>query len=120
MNHTSTMESVAVPATPVAPSISEDWVAVGVAGVLIAAILSGGARPDPIQVSWSSGADLARIFAPANVLNWIQLGLCLLVPTVVGARLLGAAGALLAVPAAALAQTLIAELAPGRAPKGGA
>ena len=42
------------------------------------------------------------------------------VSVLAGARLLGAAGALLAVPAAALAQALIAELAPGRARKGGA
>ena len=68
---------------------NEDWVAVGVAGVLIAAVLAG-VRPAPIQVVWSSASDLSRVFAMTNVVRWLVLGLFLLVPTVLGARLLGA------------------------------
>jgi uncharacterized integral membrane protein (TIGR00698 family) len=77
------------PPVALAPGVSEDWIAVGVAGVLIAAILSG-LRLDPIPFGWTTSADLARVLGPASLLRWLQLGLFLVIPTVLGARLLGA------------------------------
>jgi uncharacterized integral membrane protein (TIGR00698 family) len=73
----------------VASPVNEDWIAVGVAAVLIAAILLG-VRPGAIQFAWSNAADLSRVFGPGNIANWLQLGIYLLIPTVIGARLLGA------------------------------
>jgi uncharacterized integral membrane protein (TIGR00698 family) len=73
---------------PPAP-VSEDWIAVGVAGVLIAAILAG-FRLTPVQFGWTTGADLAGVFSLTSVLRWLQLGSFLVVPTVIGARMLGA------------------------------
>jgi uncharacterized integral membrane protein (TIGR00698 family) len=68
---------------------SEDWVAVGVAATLIVAVLLG-VRPRPVEFGWSGAVDLtARVFAPGNLLSWLQLGVCLLIPTAFGARLLG-------------------------------
>jgi uncharacterized integral membrane protein (TIGR00698 family) len=72
-----------------ASPVSEDWVAVGVAAVLISAILVG-VRPGSIQFGWSNASDLARIFGAGNLANWLVLGIYLLAPAVVGARLLGA------------------------------
>src|SRR5262245_5027299 len=77
------------PPVALAPGVSEDWIAVGVAGVLIAAILSG-LRLDPIPFGWTTSADLARVLGPASLLRWLQLGLFLVIPAVLGARLLGA------------------------------
>jgi uncharacterized integral membrane protein (TIGR00698 family) len=77
------------PAPAVTGTVNEDWIAVGVAAVLIAAILAG-LRPTPIQVAWSSAADLPRLLSVTNVINWLVLGIFLLVPTVAGAWLLGA------------------------------
>ena len=82
-----TTETSAPPA--LASPVSEDWIAVGVASVLIAAILLG-VRPGPIQFGWSNVSDLSRVFGARNLANWLLLGIYLLVPTVVGARLLGA------------------------------
>jgi uncharacterized integral membrane protein (TIGR00698 family) len=78
----------APPAAPPAP-VNEDWIAVSVAGVLIAATLFG-LRLDPIQYAWTTAADLSSVVSPANLLRWLQLGLFLLIPTVVGAHLIGA------------------------------
>ncbi len=72
-----------------ASPVSEDWVAVGVAALLIVAILLG-VRPGPIQVGWSNASDLSRVFGAGNLANWLLLGVFLLIPTVLGARLLGA------------------------------
>ena len=85
------MKAPAVSSAPVtAPAaVSEDWIAVGVAGVLIAAILLG-VRFGAIQFGWTTGVDLGRVFGVANLLRWLQLGAFLLIPTVVGARILGA------------------------------
>ena len=52
-------DTSAPPAAP-SPGVSEDWIAVGVAGVLIAAILFG-LRLEPIQFGWTTGGDLARV-----------------------------------------------------------
>jgi hypothetical protein len=68
------------PAPAVTGTVNEDWIAVGVAAVLIAAILAG-LRPTPIQ---------PRLLSVTNVINWLVLGIFLLVPTVAGAWLLGA------------------------------
>jgi uncharacterized integral membrane protein (TIGR00698 family) len=72
-----------------ASPVSEDWVAVGVAALLIVGILLG-VRPGPIQFGWSSASDLSRVFGAGNLVNWLLLGSFLLIPTVFGARLLGA------------------------------
>ena len=72
-----------------ASPVSEDWIAVGVAAVLIATILLG-VRPGPIQFGWSTPSDLLRVFGAGNLANWLLLGIYLLIPTVIGARLLGA------------------------------
>jgi uncharacterized integral membrane protein (TIGR00698 family) len=84
---TETSSSTSSPA--VASPINEDWIAVGVAAFLIAAILLG-IHPGAIQFGWSSAADLSALFRPGNVANWVLIGVYLLVPTVIGARLLGA------------------------------
>src|SRR5918993_4803043 len=73
----------------IASPFSEDWIAVGVAAVLIAAILLG-IRPGAIQFAWTDATDLSQVFRAGNVANWLLLGIYLLIPTVIGARLLGA------------------------------
>ena len=61
----------------------------GVAATLIAAILLG-VRPGVSQFGWSGGADLSStVLSVNNLVSWLQLGLCLLVPTAIGAHLLG-------------------------------
>ena len=68
---------------------NEDWISVGVAGTLIAAILFG-VRPVPMQFGWTTGADLlSRVLSANNFVSWLQLGFCLLIPTAIGAHLLG-------------------------------
>ena len=69
---------------------NEDWVAVWIAAALIALVIVG-VRPDVPQFGWSGAADLAAtVFAAANVWHWLQLGVLILVPAAVGARLMGA------------------------------
>ena len=82
-----TTETASPPA--LASPVSEDWIAVGVAAVLIVAILLG-IRPGPIRFGWSNASDLSRVFGAGNLANWLLLGIFLLTPTVLGARLLGA------------------------------
>ena len=68
----------------------EDWVAVWIAAAIIALVIVG-VRPDVPQFGWGRTADLtATVFAPANVWRWLQLGVLILVPAAVGARLMGA------------------------------
>ena len=69
---------------------NEDWVAVWIAAAIIALVIVG-VRPDVPQFGWGRTADLtATVFAPANVWRWLQLGVLILVPAAVGARLMGA------------------------------
>ena len=82
-----TTETSSPPA--MASPVSEDWIAVGVAAVLIATILLG-VRPGPIQFGWTTASDLSQVFGAGNLANWLLLGVYLLIPTVIGARLLGA------------------------------
>jgi uncharacterized integral membrane protein (TIGR00698 family) len=80
-----TTETSSPPA--IASPVSEDWIAVGVAAVLIATILVG-VRPGPIRFGWSTASDLSQVFGAGNLANWLLLGIYLLIPTVIGARTL--------------------------------
>ena len=71
-------------------SINEDWVAVWIAAAIIALVIAG-VRPDAPRFGWGGAADLvATVFAAANVSRWLQLGVLVLVPAAIGARLMGA------------------------------
>lgn len=71
-------------------SINEDWIAVWIGAAVIALVIVG-VRPDVPRFGWGGTADLtATVFAPANVLRWLQVGLLVLVPAAIGTRLMGA------------------------------
>ena len=83
---TSDAQPAAVPAPRV--TVSEDWLAVAVAGVVIAIVLAG-ARPALPRFGWADGPALAAVFGPANVWTWLQIGFLLLVPATAGAVAMG-------------------------------
>jgi len=88
MNETPTIQAAVEP--QVAPAISEDWLAVWISAAILIAILAG-VRPDVAQFGWSTAADLSsRVFAASNIVRWLELGVLLVIPATVGARLLGA------------------------------
>jgi uncharacterized integral membrane protein (TIGR00698 family) len=76
-------------ADPPRPRLSEDWTAVVIGVVLVAAVLLG-LRPAVPRVAWSSGAELiAAVLAPANLLALLLFTAVLLIPAAAGARLTG-------------------------------
>ena len=81
----------AVPDTPnTRTAVSEDWLAVGISIAIIAVILLG-VRPSVGQFRWTTAPELATsVFAPSNVLAWLQIGALIAIPAAIGARLLGA------------------------------
>lgn len=89
------METTATMAQPdevsaSASSVNEDWVAVWIGGAIIALVVAG-VRLDAPQFAWSGGADLGNtVFAAGNFGRWLQLGVLMLIPAAVGARVLGA------------------------------
>ena len=76
--------------TPTGSSINEDWVAVWIGAAIIAVVLVG-VRPAAPGFAWDGAAGLAAsVFAAGNVLRWLQLGVLILIPAAIGARLMGA------------------------------
>jgi uncharacterized membrane protein YadS len=72
------------------PVISEDWLAVLVAAVIIVVVLVG-VRPAMPGLGWASSSDFTgRVAAPDNLMRGIQIGVLLLVPAAAGAVVLGA------------------------------
>ena len=71
------------------PPMTEDWVAVCLGGVLIAAVLVG-IGPSMPTFDWAGGQDLAGVLGLDNLLRSALLGLFLLVPVAIGAVTLGA------------------------------
>ena len=70
--------------------MNEDWVAVWIGAALIVIALVG-VRPAAPQFDWSGAADLAAtVLTAANVWHWLQLGVLILIPATIGARLMGA------------------------------
>ena len=70
-------------------SVNEDWVAVWIGAAIIALVVAG-VRLDAPQFAWQGGADLAdTVFAAGNLGRWLQLGVLMLIPAAVGARVLG-------------------------------
>ena len=68
---------------------SEDWVAVALAVSVIALVLAG-VRPSLPRFGWATPQQLAGIvFAPANLIAALQMGILVLVPATAGAILLG-------------------------------
>jgi hypothetical protein len=87
MNETPTLQAVE---PQVAPAVSEDWLAVWISAAILIAILAG-VRPDVAQFGWTTAADLStRVFAASNIVRWLELGVLLVIPATVGARVLGA------------------------------
>ena len=75
---------------PTRSLVSEDWLAVWIAAAIIALVIAG-VRPDAPQFGWGGAADLATtVFAAANVWRWLQLGVLILIPAAIGARVMGA------------------------------
>ena len=73
-----------------ASSVNEDWVAVWIGAAIIALVVIG-VRPAASQFGWGVAADLSStVFTAANVGRCLQLGLLILIPAAVGARLMGA------------------------------
>ena len=70
--------------------VSEDWLAVWIGSGIIALVLLG-VRPEIARFGWSGPDDLfGTVLAPDNLSRWLQLGVLLLLPAAVGARLMGA------------------------------
>jgi uncharacterized integral membrane protein (TIGR00698 family) len=83
------IDSSAVPRPHVRQAPSEDWLAVSVAGVIMALVLAG-LRPAPPRFGWALPGELVgTVLAPDNLLRSLYVGVLLLVPAAVGARLLG-------------------------------
>jgi uncharacterized integral membrane protein (TIGR00698 family) len=77
-------------ATPRGRAVSEDWLAVAIAGVIIALVLIG-VRPSSARFGWSDPQELAgAVLSAGNLWNLLQLALLLLFPAAAGAWLLGA------------------------------
>ena len=86
----STLTPQAADAKATGSPINEDWVAVWIAAAIIALVIAG-IRPEASQFGWGGAADLAStVFAAANVWHWLQLGVLILIPAAIGARLMGA------------------------------
>ncbi len=86
----STTVSPVAEQAPAGAFTNEDWPAVWIGSAIILLVVAG-VRPEVPRFGWSAAADLSTtVFAPANVSRWLQLGVLLLVPAAVGARLLGA------------------------------
>ena len=76
--------------TPTDSSINEDWVAVWIGAAIIALVIAG-VRTEAPRFGWGGAGDLAAtVLAAANVWRWLQLGLLILIPAAIGARLMGA------------------------------
>src|SRR5688500_2307597 len=71
------------------PRISEDWTAVWIGGVLIAAVLLGLRFAAP-RFGWADGAALGgTVFGGANLASTLLLGLLILIPSAAGAVAMG-------------------------------
>lgn len=85
-----TMVSPVAEKAPAGAFTNEDWPTVWIGSAIILLIVVG-VRPDVPRFGWSAAADLSTtVLSAANVSRWLQLGVLLLVPAAVGARLLGA------------------------------
>jgi len=70
--------------------VNEDWVAVWIGAGIIALVVAG-VRLDAPQFAWRGMTDLAvTVFAAGNLWRWLQLGVLMLIPAAVGARVMGA------------------------------
>lgn len=65
---------------------TEDWTAVWIGALVLAAILFG-YRPDLPSLKWNDAAGLGAVFAGKNLLAWAGVGLGLLVFALVGAAI---------------------------------
>ena len=80
----------AVDQKPAGSSINEDWLAVWIAAAIVVLVIAG-VRPDTPRFGWGGAADLATaVFAATNVSSWLQIGVLVLIPAAIGARLMGA------------------------------
>src|SRR6185436_17985126 len=61
---------VAIPATP---RVSEDWLAVGIAFLMIVLVLGGMRVPFP-SVAWRGAADVPGLASPANLTGGLTVG----------------------------------------------
>jgi uncharacterized integral membrane protein (TIGR00698 family) len=88
---TSQPETVSVATTPLRrPTVSEDWLAVGIAFALIGLVLAG-LRPPLPSFSWASPGDLAaRVFGPENLQRSVVAGLAVGLFAAAGAWLMRA------------------------------
>lgn len=88
---TSLPEPASVATTPLQrPTISEDWLAVGIAFALIGLVLAG-LRPPLPTFSWASSDDLvSRVFGPQNLQRSVVAGMAVGVFAVAGAWLMRA------------------------------
>ena len=90
MAHTATAD--AQPVTKLQPrlAVSEDWLAVLIAGIIIALVLLG-VRPGIPRFGWSDPQGLtSTVLTPDNLARAVQLGILLLIPATAGALVLGA------------------------------
>ena len=89
------MEQTTAPALPcdagaTGSSVNEDWVAVWIGTAIIALVIAG-VRLDAPLFDWSGASDLATdVFAAGNVWRTLQLGVLILIPAAIGARVMGA------------------------------
>jgi uncharacterized integral membrane protein (TIGR00698 family) len=68
----------------------EDWIAVAIGAASILFVLLG-VRPAAPRFDWSNWEQLSStVLTGSNCLLWIELGLMLLLPAMVGARMMGA------------------------------
>ena len=90
MAQTATID--AQPVTKLQPrlAVSEDWLAVWIAGVIIVLVLIG-VRPGLPRYGWSDPEGLTgTVFALDNISRAVQLGILLLIPATAGGLVLGA------------------------------
>ncbi len=79
----------ALASTPVAPRVSEDWMAVAIGGALIALVLVG-LRPGVPRFAWTSAESLITgVLSPASLLSAFTLLAVLLVTAASGAAVMG-------------------------------
>lgn len=72
-----------------ASPLHEDWVAVWIGAAIILLVVAG-LGPAVPRFAWTVAGDLsATVLAGQNLASWLMLGLLLLVPAAIGARLMG-------------------------------
>ncbi len=100
---------------PPPPIVGEDWLAVWI-GVAVIVVALLGLRPAAPVFDWSGAGELANVLGAANLWRAAVIGLLVLVPTTIGAALLGAAPAQFVAGAVALyGLGLVAQVAAGQA-----